>query len=550
MKFTKRLLLPVFISVSFSALAQNDARVQAYIDKYKDLAILEQKRTGIPAAIKLAQGIHETAAGTSELCQNANNHFGIKCKATWTGETYTYTDDRKDECFRKYGDDITSYKDHSDFLYKNPRYSTLFTYSVDDYKSWSHGLKKAGYATNPQYAVRLIETIEKYNLNQYTQIAMLSKEPEVLYASNTQDIKMVMPGETPKETTTVAVPATASVYASGKSTAQQEKSIEYYTTGQLNNIRGFYAPKGTMLLEYAIKNKIRYSKLLENNDLPDAPLEADMFIYLDKKHKKGLEPTTTVQEGESLIQISQRTGVQLSQLKMFNKLVDGVEPKPGSVLQLQSEAANAPEVYIPSSKPVATTPLARKANTAEEAYVVVKNSQAGTPEPTPYKQQPTSAANTTAPAPAAPAPARNTVVPAQQPVAAATTARAPEVIEDNSNLSPYEKLKRHMDKQVSNTSSYNETRMQETVSAPAADPYVTTPARNTAQPAASQAPSRQSSGTTTSPKATANKFHTVKKGETLTGIAQKHGVTVKQLQDWNKVSAKTLKAGQKLKVSK
>ena len=143
MKFTKRLLLPVFISVSFSALAQNDARVQAYIEKYKELAILEQKRTGIPAAIKLAQGIHETAAGTSELCQNANNHFGIKCKATWTGETYTYTDDRKDECFRKYGDDITSYKDHSDFLYKNPRYSTLFTYSVDDYKSWSHGLKKS-----------------------------------------------------------------------------------------------------------------------------------------------------------------------------------------------------------------------------------------------------------------------------------------------------------------------------------------------------------------------------------------------------------------------
>ncbi len=552
MKFTKRLLLPAFISVSFSALAQNDARVQAYIEKYKDLAILEQKRTGIPAAIKLAQGIHETAAGTSELCQNANNHFGIKCKATWNGETYTYTDDRKDECFRKYGDDITSYKDHSDFLYKNPRYSTLFTYSVDDYKSWSHGLKKAGYATNPQYAVRLIETIEKYNLNQYTQIAMLSKEPEVLYASNSQDIKMVMPGETPGETNVAAaaIPATA-VYASGKSTVQQERNIEYYTTGQLNNIRGFYAPKGTMLLEYAIKNRIRYSKLLENNDLPDAPLEADMFIYLDKKHKKGLEPTTTVQEGESLIQISQRTGVQLAQLKMFNKLVDGVEPKPGSVLQLQSEAANAPEVYIPSSGPVAAVPLARKANAAEDAYVVVKNnSQAGSPEPTPYKQQPAPATNTTT---SAPAPAKNPAVPVQQPVAAvAATTKAPEVIEDNSNLSPYERLKRHMDKQVSNTTSYNETRIQETNSSPAAeDPYVTTPARTTTQPAARQAPSRQSTSNTAQPKAAAgNRFHTVKKGETLTAIAQKYGVTVKQLQDWNKVSPKTLKAGQKLKVSK
>src|SRR5690606_27254645 len=150
----------------------NDLSVWEYINQYKDLAIAEQQRVNIPAAIKLAQGILESQYGKSELAINANNHFGIKCKSHWKGSTYTKDDDAKDECFRKYANSLDSYKDHSEFLVTSSRYQSLFTYSVLDYKSWAHGLKSAGYATNPAYASKLIEVIEKYNLNQFTELAM------------------------------------------------------------------------------------------------------------------------------------------------------------------------------------------------------------------------------------------------------------------------------------------------------------------------------------------------------------------------------------------
>ena len=112
--------------------AQDEASVRRYIDQYKLLAVSEQKRSGIPAAITLAQGIHETQAGNSELATQANNHFGIKCKKEWTGETFAHTDDAPDECFRKYKRAEDSYLDHSNYLSKTPRYANLFKLSVTD----------------------------------------------------------------------------------------------------------------------------------------------------------------------------------------------------------------------------------------------------------------------------------------------------------------------------------------------------------------------------------------------------------------------------------
>ena len=113
------------------------------------IAMSEQQRTGIPAAIKLAQGIHETGAGTSKLATEANNHFGLKCKTGWTGQTFMHTDDRRNECFRKYNLDFESFQDQSNYLKSNPRYASLFQLSVTDYAAWAFGLSKAGYATNP-----------------------------------------------------------------------------------------------------------------------------------------------------------------------------------------------------------------------------------------------------------------------------------------------------------------------------------------------------------------------------------------------------------------
>jgi flagellum-specific peptidoglycan hydrolase FlgJ len=148
--------------------AQKSDIVIAYINNYRTIAIAEEQRTGVPAAIKLAQGIHETQAGTSELVRKSNNHFGIKCKSSWMGEKVYHDDDARGECFRSYTEPEQSYRDHSDFLKGSPRYAFLFQLDPTDYKAWANGLRQAGYATNYRYAQILVKLIEEYNLEQYT----------------------------------------------------------------------------------------------------------------------------------------------------------------------------------------------------------------------------------------------------------------------------------------------------------------------------------------------------------------------------------------------
>lgn len=139
---------------------------QNYFNKYKNIAIREMQRYGIPASITLAQGVLESAAGNSRLATVANNHFGIKCH-DWTGPTIAQDDDEQGECFRVYGSAIESYEDHSKFLRGRKRYNSLFHLAITDYRGWAHGLKQAGYATNPVYANSLIDIIELYRLYEY-----------------------------------------------------------------------------------------------------------------------------------------------------------------------------------------------------------------------------------------------------------------------------------------------------------------------------------------------------------------------------------------------
>jgi flagellum-specific peptidoglycan hydrolase FlgJ len=144
--------------------AQKNPAVEMYISQFAPLAMEEQQRTGMPAAIKLAQAIHESGAGNGDLAQRSNNHFGLKCKSNWTGKTAFHDDDEKGECFRAYDSISQSYRDQSDFLKNNKRYASLFTLDVTDYKGWANGLKQAGYATNPAYTQKLIQLIETYEL--------------------------------------------------------------------------------------------------------------------------------------------------------------------------------------------------------------------------------------------------------------------------------------------------------------------------------------------------------------------------------------------------
>ena len=157
------LVLTVLTILTFNLFAQPGSKRisrSEYIELYKEDAIREMERNSIPASITLAQGILESGDGNSPLARYANNHFGIKCHSDWTGKTFIQDDDKKNECFRKYKDPYESYKDHSDFLKKN-RYAFLFELKITDYKGWAHGLKKAGYATNPKYPHLLIKIIEE-----------------------------------------------------------------------------------------------------------------------------------------------------------------------------------------------------------------------------------------------------------------------------------------------------------------------------------------------------------------------------------------------------
>ncbi len=165
------LILPL---ISFTRSSEMDVLANDYLDTYAELAVVEMYRSGIPASIILAQGLHESNYGTSDLATKANNHFGIKCKSYWQGGTYYHEDDDYNDngnliesCFRSYNSSLESYVDHSNFLKYSAHYSKLFDLCRTDYKGWAYGLKECGYATDVSYSQKLIKNIEKYNLNKY-----------------------------------------------------------------------------------------------------------------------------------------------------------------------------------------------------------------------------------------------------------------------------------------------------------------------------------------------------------------------------------------------
>jgi flagellum-specific peptidoglycan hydrolase FlgJ len=167
----------VIVSTS-RTIVTNDI-VKLYVYQYKNIAMANMKQYGIPASIILAQGILESGAGRGDLAKNSNNHFGIKCHTGWTGASVNHDDDSAQECFRKYNNSSESFKDHALFLMGRSRYAKLFEYSKGDYKAWAHGLRAAGYATDPKYPDKLISYIERYNLHQYD-----SKVLDVNYVLN------------------------------------------------------------------------------------------------------------------------------------------------------------------------------------------------------------------------------------------------------------------------------------------------------------------------------------------------------------------------------
>lgn len=310
----------LFSTLCISAQAQRTS-IDEYIVQFKDVAINEMKRSGVPASITLAQGILESENGNSELVKKSNNHFGIKCKSNWSGESVTHDDDANGECFRAYTNADESYRDHSDFLKINKRYGSLFNLDPEDYTGWAKGLKKAGYATNPRYPELLIKYIEQYDLQQYS-LAALGK-PAGIDIAKTMEPKEAIPVDTINEK-----PAMANADMTILTDAGQITSI--------NKTTCVFVKKGTSLLLVANKHDISLNKLMEFNDMTvEGLLTRDQFIYLHKKSKTGEKEFYIVQPGETVYDVAQKNAVQLKYLLEYNKLSNGAIVKPNTKLALQ-----------------------------------------------------------------------------------------------------------------------------------------------------------------------------------------------------------------------
>lgn len=281
-----------------------------YIEKYAQLAQKQQSQYGIPASIILAQGLLESSAGKSWLALNANNHFGIKC-AEWNGESVMHTDDKKNECFRKYGSVIDSYQDHSEFIKNRPRYASLFELNRTDYEGWAHGLKKAGYATDDTYAYKLISLIDNYGLHKYD---IEQNRNEIITAEN-------------------------------KPVIQQQGSMGYvnpyvkHTIMRNNKVRYVVAVAGDSWGSIADEFNMSEERILKFNDVqPGAILKPGEKVYLQTKKRLAQKqyPLHEVKEGETMYLISQEYAILLRNLYDINGMSYNQGPRVGQVIKLRN----------------------------------------------------------------------------------------------------------------------------------------------------------------------------------------------------------------------
>jgi len=304
----------LLFSVSF---AQSQKRMtrEAYFEKFHQMAVDEMHRSGVPASITLAQGALESGDGNSTLAKKANNHFGIKCHNNWNGKTSYQDDDRRNECFRKYESVEDSYRDHTDYLKSTSRYAFLFALDLTDYKGWARGLKKAGYATSPTYAERLIEIIEQYGLIKY------------------DDATIVTTKERPK----------------ARNTHETEISREVY---EINRVKFIKAGPGDSYPSLTAEmGKIDW-ELPKYNDgtISDSLIPGQIIFIQPKRNRaKAGDRVHIFKTGETMLQVSQLHAIKLESLYRLNHMKPGMQPDPGAILQLRREVKSrksAPEPKV------------------------------------------------------------------------------------------------------------------------------------------------------------------------------------------------------------
>ena len=352
-----------FYTTTNNRSAQPGSIEYAYIERYKDLAISEMRRSGIPASITLAQGMVESDYGRSTLAIKSNNHFGIKCHNDWTGATVRHNDDKNNECFRSYSNPEDSFRDHSDFLMTGARYKSLFSLSSTDYKGWARGLKQAGYATNPQYANMLIEKIEQFNLHQYdiqSDINTYRADPvgigKVRNRPTQREQRISQQRDRRNERslarTNYSSTSTPPPPAGGQQmdpygdpnaptnpdgmviTARRSRIMER------NRIQYIIVRPGETLPSIEKEFGVLRWELTKYNDLQSGfdPYPGQLLYIQPKRNKAEVGyDTYVVQEGDTMYSISQYFGIKLQKLHEYNGIPVGDEPIAGETLWLRGK---------------------------------------------------------------------------------------------------------------------------------------------------------------------------------------------------------------------
>ena len=335
-----RKLFLVLLVLGVTIQAQSDREVE-YVQKHAYLAVQEMEIYKIPASITLAQGILETGGGQSRLAEQAKNHFGIKCKKEWTGETITHDDDAIGECFRKYNSVQESYRDHSKFLAERPFYKKLFNLKLTDYKGWAHGLKKAGYATNPRYGYILISKIENLNLQEFDKIGKTDVYDKLVSLYGPVDRNLVDPlykeevmvAATPdaKKKPVVSEPKTKTMEVPKREISPRAR-VKRHPIGK----EYIVVNQGETLSQIAKTYETDVDKLMKYNELnrPE-DLRTDQLLFFAKKRNRGAKKYYKVQNSESMYVISQKTGIKLNQLLRRNRVDESYKPAVGETLYLR-----------------------------------------------------------------------------------------------------------------------------------------------------------------------------------------------------------------------
>jgi len=310
LKYSFSIICLISATLSSSVQSSKISR-EEYIERYSPLAVSLMKETGIPASITIAQGLLESASGNSTLAMEARNHFGIKCHS-WRGDGYMKYENGRKECYRSYRKAEDSYRDHADFLRYRDRYAFLFELDAKDYKGWAYGLRKAGYAEDPDYPKKLIKLIEDNDLSRFDE-GNISLPPTPGFVQRPVKVK-------PK-----------------KNSQLYKISLdrELLSTNGVTYIKAFgWETYSSLAEEYDLFTQ----ELLHFNDLKsDRRIERGTVVYLERKKSKGAKylEKHVVEEGETLYALSQRYAVRLKSLYKMNNIVPGDEAIPGTIIKLR-----------------------------------------------------------------------------------------------------------------------------------------------------------------------------------------------------------------------